>query len=148
MPFITNKERQKTIKKINRGNRGRKAFIIINLFLWLALVVMFLVAAILEGKNPDKYWFFNWNNMPYYYDGSDVPHWHLPESCKISLYGLIMTIVLCWLVFSNILSTIFIFTFESAKTITGKVNKLASSALSGKKKSDSSYSDVKKRIGK
>lgn len=153
MAYITNKEREKTIKKINKGNGGRKIFVIMNLFLWLAFVTIFVVCAFLYekasagGVADNQYWYLSWNNI-IHDNGDGTSTWLMPEGSQISLYGLLMVIFLCVLVASNIISTIIIISFESARKVTGKVNKLASSALSGKRRTSSSSADVKDRIGR
>ncbi len=138
MPFISNEERYKTIKKINKGNGGRKAVVTITLFLWLAYFVLFIVSSYLFSIDKDKYYFFNWAG------DIDVSG----KGTGMSVFGICMIIIAMLILALNIISTIIVWSFSSPKDVTKKVNKLASSAISGKRTDKRVYKNVKERYGK
>lgn len=138
MPFISNEERYKTIKKINKGNGGRKAVVTITLFLWLAYFVLFIVSSYLYSSQPDKFPFFDWT-------GDIDP---TGKGTGMSIFGICMIVVAILILVLNIISTIITWSFPSPRDVTKKVNKLASSALSGKRTDKRVYKNVKERYGK
>ena len=142
MPYISNKERAKTIKKINKGNGGKKSLVTVTLFLWVAIVAFFIISSYLYSSDPDKFWFFSWVMNETYSQKINTNAW----SINMSPYGVCMMCGGVILLALTVLSTIVVWCFPSPANVTKKVNKLASSAISGKKSDRNSTKNVKERF--
>ncbi len=117
MPYISNKERMRTTKKVISGNTGKKIFITLTFILWLAMVVLFLAASYLYGNDPQKYSYFSFQ-----------------ENDKITTYGIGMTCFAGITLLFTIISVIAVWCFKSPKSIAAKTSTLIKTPLPGKKK--------------
>lgn len=130
MAFIKEKERNKQVKKINQKYGFRKFLVLVEILGLIAFIVVVIL-----------------NSLGYLKDGTPLPY---VKDGKLLPFGWIMTAAASVLIILGVISVVFIFTFQDPYKVKGRIAKLESSAISGKKinKEESASKQVKDRVRK
>ncbi|MDR0739927.1 MAG: hypothetical protein LBF00_03550 [Mycoplasmataceae bacterium] len=132
MPFISNKERVKVQKSLYKGYGFKKWILFTTLLLSIACIT-YILLVILGELHIIKIDSFKFVEL------TDDAYWQL------TTYGIIAITLVSITLFGTLLSIILIFTMASPYKITGKVSKLTSSAVPGKKNAKSASRTIKDR---
>lgn len=139
MPFISNKERSKKLRKLTSGNSFRKWFLTSTIL--LSTVVMFLTFLsmfVTMGKNPiDQAWVKDFLII----DTNDAGSVYLTD------FGIIIVIFYVILTVLNLICFIIVLTMKSNRETFKQTVKLTSTPLSGKKNKKNAAKTTKERIG-
>ena len=117
MAFIANKTRESLIKRINKSYKFRKFLISIEIILLIGFIVMAFLSTYYQRQNPDtKTW-----------------SWFNSDTKKLTDMGWLMLAWAAVIAILGIIALILTWTLKSPSDVKKDINKLESSALSGKR---------------
>lgn len=116
MAFIKNTERESLIKKVNKSYGFRKFLITAEIILLIGFIVMTFVSGYFWGKQ-----------------GQEWAVWYDQTTNKLQPLGIGMLVWACVIVVFGLVALILTWTLKSPKDVKKEINKLETSALSGKK---------------
>ncbi|MDR3257892.1 MAG: hypothetical protein LBT17_03775 [Mycoplasmataceae bacterium] len=136
MGFISNKEREKTSRKLYKGYGFKKWIIFFTLIIGVICAIYIFIGIAAQAQWPG---FENLPNWAFVAPGKD-------GKLELTIYGVVATVLVCVEMLFGFISAILLLTISSPKTVTKNVNKLISSAIPGRRSGKGVASKAKNRI--